>query len=213
MRDNEFHQFPTADQITPVSYTLGKPLFPFLSENPEYGTAFNNFMAARRQATWHKWYNVYPAAERLPLQRLKTEKDAVLLVDVGGGTGYWTQAFSEHFQGSLPGRLIVQDLPKVVHGISIQGIEHMSYDFFTPQPVKGARAYYFKAVMHDFNDEVAEKILGNTVAAMEKGYSTLLIEDFVLPEKGVGWRAAHLVRCIESVLFELMNNNVNRISP
>jgi hypothetical protein len=45
----------------------------------------------------------------------------------------------------IKGRVILQDLPKVIEDISepLPGVEKMGYDFFTPQPIKGkiAQAY------------------------------------------------------------------------
>lgn len=48
----------------------------------------------------------------------------------------------------------------------------------------GARLYYMKFILHDWSDEKCLTILKNVTAAMTKGYSTLVIEDFVLPVKG-----------------------------
>ena len=59
----------------------------------------------------------------------------------------------------------------------------MAHDFFTPQPVKGARAYYLHGVIHDWADAEAGRILGHLRDAMTTGYSKLLIHDHVLPER------------------------------
>ena len=66
------------------------------------------------------------------------EKNAVMLVDVGGSTGRDISAFHELYP-QLPGRLVLQDLPAVIKEASNlpEGIEAMAHDFFTPQPVKG----------------------------------------------------------------------------
>ena len=47
----------------------------------------------------------------------------------------------------------------------------------------GARAYFFKAVCHDFDDADCQRLLGNTVAAMGP-QSSLLIDEWVLPDVG-----------------------------
>ena len=77
----------------------------------------------------------------------------------------------------------------------------MVYDFFTPQPVKGkasgnkkrwagcliflgALFYHFHSILHDWPDNYCRKILTNTVSAMKKGYSRVLIREMVLPDKG-----------------------------
>lgn len=49
-----------------------------------------------------------------------------------------------------------------------------------------------RAVMHDWPDKKCQEILSRTVEAMDKSYSRILIEDFVLPDQGVDMRAASL---------------------
>jgi hypothetical protein len=46
----------------------------------------------------------------------------------------------------------------------------------------GARAYYFRAIFHDWPDCICEKILLNTASAMDPTYSRIIIVDFVLPD-------------------------------
>lgn len=46
----------------------------------------------------------------------------------------------------------------------------------------GARTYYFRAIFHDWPDEVCLKILRNTISAMDPAKSRILIVDFVLPD-------------------------------
>jgi hypothetical protein len=41
-----------------------------------------------------------------------------------------------------------------------------------------------KFILHDWNDEKSLALLKNITAAMKKGYSTLIIEDFIIPVKG-----------------------------
>lgn len=45
----------------------------------------------------------------------------------------------------------------------------------------GARAYYMKTVLHDWNDSLCETILARVKEAMTPGYSKLLIQDLVVP--------------------------------
>ena len=53
-----------------------------------------------------------------------------------------------------------------------------------PQPVYGARIYYMGSVLHDWPKQDARKILRNIVPAMAKGYSTLLLNENVIPATG-----------------------------
>ena len=49
-----------------------------------------------------------------------------------------------------------------------------------------ARAYYFRAIFHDWPDHICQKILLNTAAAMDPTYSRIIIVDFVLPDTNAG---------------------------
>ena len=54
----------------------------------------------------------------------------------------------------------------------------------------GARVYYFRNICHDWSDEHCQTILTNTAKSMEKGYSRILIDDFVLPNTGAPLRGS-----------------------
>lgn len=41
-----------------------------------------------------------------------------------------------------------------------------------------------KFILHDWNDDLCLKLLRNVTAGMRSGYSTLIVEDFILPVKG-----------------------------
>jgi hypothetical protein len=104
---------------------------------------------------------VYPV--RAKIEEAKTNELDVLLVDNGGGQGHWAQEFRRAMPSQeYHGRVFVQDQSSVVSRIYLDGIEAMAYDFFTPQPIKGARFYLFKQVIHDWDDKKAAKILQNT---------------------------------------------------
>ncbi|KAI1756990.1 putative O-methyltransferase [Xylaria castorea] len=111
---------------------------------------------------------------------------APLCVDIGGHHGIdLSRVVGKH--PDLPnGSLILQDLPEClseVKGLS-EKITMMPYDFFTPQPVKGARSYYLHCVLHDWPGDKARLLVENIANAMRKGYSKLLINDIVMPRTG-----------------------------
>lgn len=63
-----------------------------------------------------------------------TETDA-MLVDVGGGNGSQCALLRKAWP-EMPGRLILQDRRDVVaQALEVPGMEGMSYDFMTKQPV------------------------------------------------------------------------------
>lgn len=164
---------------SPMQWAVGQSQFEWLANNKEHQTLFNSYMASRRQGR-PMWFDVYPV-ERLMGPAVPYE-DTVFLVDIGGNQGHDLSRFRQKYS-HLPGKLVLQDLPKVVDGVSGQeGIDVMGYSFMDPQPVKGARAYYFRAIFHDWPDHICRQILHNTISAMAPDYSRILIVDFVLPD-------------------------------
>ena len=91
------------------------------------------------------WLEVYPAEERL-IKGAKSDGDRALFVDVGGGIGVQAAAFRRKFSDA-PGKVILQDFERNVRNAE-EGVEPMGHDFFTPQPIKGARAYYLRYIIH-----------------------------------------------------------------
>lgn len=168
--------------------------FEHLQANQPYGEQFHYHMGGYRQGR-PSWMDAgfFPVQERLIEGFDATADDSVLLVDVGGSFGHDISEFHKK-QPAAPGRLVLQDLPAVIDQIQDleAKIERMPYDFYTEQPLKGARAYYMHSVLHDWPDEVALKILERVKEAMKPGYSKLLINENVLPPTGAQWEATAL---------------------
>ncbi|KAL8636593.1 MAG: hypothetical protein Q9226_009238, partial [Calogaya cf. arnoldii] len=80
-----------------------------------------------------------------------------LFIDIGGGRGQICEAFKSRFPSPpCRGRVIVQDLPQTLAGVptlSASGIEAIPHDFFAPNPIKGAKIYYLRHVLHDWPDD------------------------------------------------------------
>ncbi|KAI9898754.1 hypothetical protein N3K66_007114 [Trichothecium roseum] len=143
---------------------------------------------------WADGRGFYPVRERLvdgfDGRRLDDggngdDQGAVLLVDVGGSTGHDLMDLCAAYP-DLPGRLVLQDLPVVLKnaGRLDPRIDVVEHDFFTAQPVIGARAYYLHSILHDWPDEACITILSLLRAAMRPAYSRLLIHDVVIPDAG-----------------------------
>ena len=111
-------------------------MFEWLMSNPPMLANWNAFMSGRRtdRKQWHEMF----AADHIILEGASSDDDAVLLVDIGGGEGQDAEAFRAEFS-DIPGKVILQDLPKVINNIEELDVRvvRMSHDFFTPQPVKG----------------------------------------------------------------------------
>ncbi|KAI1371933.1 S-adenosyl-L-methionine-dependent methyltransferase [Hypoxylon crocopeplum] len=180
----------------PFQYATNSPsAFTWLVQHPDVFEAFHGYVHALRQ---HRpsWTDMYPVQSRL-VEGLKPNGDASVLVDIGGGTGQILQDFRNDVP-QYTGRLVLQEIPEVVaaateKGVGADGrIELQVYDFFTPQPIRGARAYFMRSVLHDWPDEQCRKILAQVRDAMEPGYSRILISDCVVSDQQAAWQHVSL---------------------
>ncbi|RYP71276.1 hypothetical protein DL769_004726 [Monosporascus sp. CRB-8-3] len=165
--------------------------FVWLTDHPDVFKAFHDYVHTLRI---HRpsWSDMYPVQKQL-IEGLKLDGDASAFIDVGGGTGQILQ----DFRASVPeytGKLVLQEIPEVIAraaqmGVGKDGsIELQVHDFFTPQPIKGARAYFMRSVLHDWPDEQCRRILGHLKDAMTPGYSKLLINDCVIADEKAAWQ-------------------------
>ena len=159
-------------------------MFQWLIKNPAMMSNFNNFMAGSLE-TRKDWFSTFPIDEILLNGARKDDPDSVLLIDIGGGEGHDIDAFHKRFPDA-PGKLILQDLPPVIDNIKNldSAIIRQKHDFFTEQPIKAARGYYLRYIFHDWPDSDCVRIMKNIAAAMEPGYSKLLIFEWILPAMG-----------------------------
>lgn len=154
----------------------------YLEADEEKLQAFNNGM--RSQATVKDFDSSYPFEAELNDSPLGPED--VVLVDVGGGRGHALERIKQRFP-NLKGKLVLQDQAAVIKdavagGLSAE-IEAQAASFFEPNPVKNARAYFFRRVLHDWSDQVCRTILQNTVVSMGAG-SRVLIAEYEVPATG-----------------------------
>lgn len=147
----------------------------------------------------------FPVRERL-VEGADTSDEAAFLVDIGGSLGHDLSEFNRKHP-HVPGRLILQDLPSVLSQIPQidSKIEVMPYDFYTENPIKGARAYYMHSVLHDWPDDVCLKILSRVKEAMKPGYSKLLINENVIPAMGADWQAT-----AEDIMVMITSSSLER---
>lgn len=170
-----------------LTYDTDMHRFEWMKAHPEHIVILDNYMASNRLTT--TGMESFPFEDEVPYFGKGNQQDpsTALLVDVGGSRGQMCRVFKDRFP-ELPGRVIVQDLPNTVASPG-DGIEAMPYNFFTPQPVKGAKIYYIRNVLHDWPDEKAESILRNVIDAMDPE-SIILIDEKILPNIGASNVAA-----------------------
>ncbi|KAF1986387.1 S-adenosyl-L-methionine-dependent methyltransferase [Aulographum hederae CBS 113979] len=197
--------FATRGYASPTSFHDGPWRFAFpgtpnpydyFAQHPTYQKAGNVVFAFWCQGQGDEWFEFFPVEEKLQAvadgdtnthaaaAKPGEEDEQILIVDIGGGMGHVLTAFAARFP-TLRGKLIVQDLPGVIADIPANSlpasVTAMAHDFFTPQPVIGARAYYLRAILHAFPDEEAREILRNVKGAMDGG-SLVLVNEVVVAE-------------------------------
>lgn len=167
--------------------------FAWLNERPDTMAAFHAYVYGQREER-PSWIDegFYPVNERL-VRGLDLDGDSSALVDVGGGIGFCL----EEFRAKVPqwkGRLVLQEQEAVVKQVSSLDarIEVMAQDFFEPQPIKGARAYYLRNILHDWTDERCRDILRQLKNAMKHQYSKILLDENVVADHGSSWQHTSL---------------------
>ena len=80
----------------------------------------------------------------------------------------------------------------------------MQHDFFTPQPIHDAGAFFIRQCIHNYNDKDSTRILSGFVPALEQcdPGTPLLINDTVLPLPGVKTRfEEHSLRQVDMAMM------------
>jgi hypothetical protein len=175
----------------------GKGYYEAISSDPKKLHNFNFTMAASEK--------VIPILGMFPWASMKEEVEAdptrAFAVDIGGGRGQLLKAIQKEAPNGFGAKMILQDRPDVLASLTaedIPGIEKMSYDFFTPQPVKSmtfpasasrlispdAHLYLMRHVLHDFYVPVCKELVKNVASAMGPS-SRFIIADMIMPEKVV----------------------------
>lgn len=179
---------PVSHDDTPFQFALNTKLdfWAYLHESPSRSKIFNESM----QSSAIVGASGVPP---FPFTELGCEPDDVLLVDIGGGKGQVLKSVLATYT-DIKGRMLLQDLPAVIADAEQSGdlpvsISTMPHDFFMPQPIKGAKAYYLRRILHDWGNEASKAILRNIVPAMGLG-SRILINELVLPDQGCERRMA-----------------------
>jgi demethylsterigmatocystin 6-O-methyltransferase len=185
LKEHKYQDITDAADL-PFHKALNTTLAPFewMKSQPEQMKALGHIMVLDAVQSWVSSYPVEQA-----VAGFTPSAESALLVDVGGGFGTHSVFFKNKFP-DLPGRIVVQDIPSTLaHAPRVPGIEFQEHDFFTAQPVRGAKFYYMRHIMHDWNDGDCIRILEKISPAMGPE-SLILIDDVVLPEQNMPWQVA-----------------------
>lgn len=154
-----------------VEVALGKQLWEYLDENPEFAATFNNAMTC---LTVLDWPTVAAAYDFTPYSTI---------VDIGGGHG---QLLALMLGASPAAKGVLQEREALVGPAETQlreaGVRDRcrieSGSFFETAPSDGD-LYVLRRVIHDFDDEQAVEILTNVRRHMPRGSTLLLLESVV----------------------------------
>lgn len=186
LSENEYRDIATVKDL-PFHKALGTEMTPFewMKAHPEHMTSLGHAMAIQRKSSWIESFPVINE-----IGKIEADPNSILLVDIGGGFGQQALSFRKKFS-SVPGRIIVQDIPATLASApKLVGVEFQIHDFFTEQPNKRARFYYLRHILHDWTDQESIEILKNIVPAMGSE-SRIIIDEIVLPDEKLPWQAAY----------------------
>ena len=175
-----------------MGHNTTQTTFEWLSHRPEDLKYTMAFMATQRgaQKDWMSDPELFPAKD-FELQSAELSPEGVLMVDVGGGSGHQCMAF-RRAHPELKGRIILQDLPGTVEmadqeALKKLNIESLGHDFMTEQPIKGAKVYYMRNILHDWPDATCLTILKHLRAAMGAD-SVIIIDEIVVRNTESLWK-------------------------
>lgn len=123
-------------------------------------------------------------------------RDRVLMCDVGAGLGHQSVDFRKHHP-ELKGRVVIEDLKLVQDMITNHdelkelNIDIQQHDFMQKQPIEGAKVYYLRNVIHNWNDKPSQVILSQISKAMAKD-SVVIVDDVIMPKVGATWKQASM---------------------
>lgn len=164
------------------------PFFETIRDDPERARRFAGAMSFMQNMPG---FQPAAALDAYDWGAISSESDgAAVVVDVGGSRGDFAFALVERYS-SL--KVVVQDTPDVVEqGRAIlanravsSNVEFQAHDFFGPQPIQGADAYFLRMVLHDWPDEFCLKIIRHIVPALKPGARLIINDHCISSSEGV----------------------------
>ncbi|TVY35408.1 O-methyltransferase [Lachnellula subtilissima] len=162
----------------------GTPVWAIMAQDPEKIQTFQVGMSGLDVAipvTGHFDFNLLKSTPA------DVEKGITELVDVGGGVGVCLKQITEAYPALDKTKCVLQERKDVIEMSEANNeipkdFVKMEHDFRTEQPIKGAKAYFFRMIMHDYADPVCVDILSHIARAMSPD-SRVLVCDMVLPQR------------------------------
>ncbi|KAI4098308.1 MAG: hypothetical protein L6R37_006538 [Teloschistes peruensis] len=136
------------------------------------------------------------------------------IVDIGGGSGHVSIYLAKQFpdlsftvQDESPS-MLAAGTPLLTDPSLRSRITYAQHNFFSPQPVRDASAYFIRQCIHNWPDSEAIRILRALVPALEicAAGTPLLINDTVLPKLGQRTRyEERLLRQLDVAMLVVIN--------
>ncbi|KAI1809227.1 S-adenosyl-L-methionine-dependent methyltransferase [Poronia punctata] len=158
----------------------------WMSKHPDTVARFGDYMESRDGPS-RGWLDVYPVEDEILTMNNDWEEDGTqraVFVNVGVGPAYPCAEFRKKFPNAAE-RVIMQDRAPVIEKFQahpVSGVEYMAHDIFDAQPVKGAKCYFMRAVLHNFPDHLARVVLERIRDAMGAD-SVLILDEYVISEQ------------------------------
>lgn len=191
-----------------VAHDTDKSFFAFLSGRPERLRVFASVM---RYITQRPELGPELVVQAYPWGDLP---EGATVVDVGGSHGLVSIELARRFPGL---QFVVQDLDEPVvrnadarKPAEVAGrVQFMTHDFFREQPVRGADVYFLRAVLHNWSDGYAVKVLRALIPALKKG-AKVVVNDVVMAEAGSVPKPMELKTRISDLIQLVLNNAGDR---
>ncbi|KFZ23080.1 hypothetical protein V502_02442 [Pseudogymnoascus sp. VKM F-4520 (FW-2644)] len=202
-------RFPGSQEDTQTGFQVAfdlvdkESMFTALGKDPARGKQFHRAMGSLASGAG---YEVEFFVDNYDWNSINEKAGTV--VDVGGSHGFVSAAIAKKFDKI---KFVVEDLPKALatapkfEGDLAERITFKDYDYFTPQPVKGADVYFYRWIIHNTSDKYAIKILQSLVPGLKKG-ARIVINDHCLPEPNTEspWDEK-IIRTMDLVMLSLIN--------
>lgn len=183
---------PAVARPLPWNMATGSELavWEWLAENPREQGAFNDFMFVQTTGL-AGFIETFPLDQYI---QLGDSAGRIQFVDVGGGSGHISRAILAKYP-ALHGRIAVED--RIDAGtvtradFAKEGLLMIPHDFFTPQPLKGAKVFYMRNILHNWPTDKCKIILERLRDALASD-SVILVDDIVIPHTGAHWYSTHM---------------------
>ncbi|ROT36134.1 S-adenosyl-L-methionine-dependent methyltransferase [Sodiomyces alkalinus F11] len=164
----------------------GTPVWAIMMQHPERLKTFQTGMTGLDVAIPVVGHFDFSTLANTPEEN---DRGVVELIDVGGGEGVVLNKILDAHPELSPKNCMLQERGEAIrlakdHGTLPPEVRLLEHDFMTPQPVKGAKAYFMRMILHDYADDVGIQILTQLAQSMSPQSRVLVCEMVLSPRVG-----------------------------